>query len=167
MLFLTKKTDRLIVLLSDLSRINADRVNCYQNLAEKLTRHDADLKELFTAIANESKIFEQQLQEKIHLYARHRSNRAKEQGMVYNAWVALNIKLIGTDRDNILSYCEYHEELVQHAYKTATSISFNAMQKEIHVLLLQHQSALKKTYELINRILQKQIYSVSYFAHAN
>jgi uncharacterized protein (TIGR02284 family) len=166
MLFLIKKTDRLAVLLNDLVKINNDRIACYQNLIEKTTMSDMDLKGLFEDMVNESFNLREQLVEKIKQHLKDYPNKTLVSGMIYDSWTALKIKLIGFDRKNLLSYSEYNEELMQQAYRTAVSISYNTMQKEIHSLLAQQQNTIRKSYELIKRKLVRQPDVFNYFIHA-
>ncbi len=148
MLLTYRKAEKATVVLNDLIKINNDRIICYQQAMDQSVNMDSDLKRLFKSIIAEGQEFKQELIDKIKQLDGSPKDGLTLSGMVHRAWLDLKVTFTGNTRNAMLSFCEYNEEMAQHAYKAALNVSAE-MNKEVYELIENQIAALKRTYESI------------------
>jgi len=165
MLYTYKKIEKASIVLNDLIKINNDRTLCYQQAMEYIPNNDFDLKLLFKEIINEGQAFKEQLINKINEIANSADNLSVS-GLIHRAWQDLKITYTGKTRNAIINFCEYNEEVAQHAYKAALNVSAE-MNKDIYLLIEQQQSALKRTSASIKKCHEARAYSSPVLTYFN
>jgi len=105
--------------LSDLIRINNDRIDGYEKAVKDLRPEDKDLSVLFLKAIDQSR--------KIKIVLGNETQALKEEmptgttgsGSIYRAWMELKVTFSGHSRHSILASCEYGEDAAQKAYESA------------------------------------------------
>ena len=144
------KTEKPGVVLNDLVKINQERIVCYQQSIDRSHTADTDLKHLFNDIIAESHFFKEQLYYKINEIDGHARDNVSISGLIHRAWLDLRINFTGNTRIAIINFCEYNEEVAQHAYKAALNISVG-MGNDIYTLIEQQHTTLIHTTACIKK----------------
>jgi uncharacterized protein (TIGR02284 family) len=134
--------------LNDLVRINNDRITGYERAAKDADAKDADLKALFTRMADESR---QYVNELTNYVARTGEEPAKEttvSGKIYRAWMDVKATFTGKNRKAILASCEYGEDAAQRAYDSALA-SDAEISTEVRQLIMDQKTNLKQSHDKI------------------
>jgi len=155
MLLTYRKAEKATVVLNDLIKINNDRIICYQHVVDQSANLDNDLKRLFKNIISEGQKFKQELVDKIKELDGNPKDSLSLSGMVHRAWVELKVTFTGNTRNAMISFCEYNEEIGQHAYRAALTVSAE-MNKEVYELIERQLSALQVTYASISKCREAQ-----------
>lgn len=130
--------------LHKLLKINNDRVECYQEAAEKT--HELDLKTALTGMADESKKNVAALTREIirsgdgtfvNSHSKHRND---------NVWTKINA-IFSSRSQSILNSCERDEDATQAAYHDA--ISSKVLTMGARQLVRNQQVALKSLYDML------------------
>lgn len=103
--------------LNDLVKINNDRISGYQKAAESTA--DDDLKRLFLGYIEDSKGYNTDLYDHIHVLGGDPSTGTTLGGKFYQAWIDVRAKFSAKDRQSILADCEYGEDIANAAYRKA------------------------------------------------
>jgi uncharacterized protein (TIGR02284 family) len=133
-------------ILNDLVQINNDRIEGYRRAIEELKDGDADLKELFSRLINESMEYKSQL---VSAGAKP-DNDTTNSGKIYRVWMDVKAVFTGHDRKAVLSNCEFGEDAAQKAYHTA--LSEENLPSDIRALLSQQQQSLKASHDKIKML---------------
>ena len=166
MLYTYKKAEKTSVVLNDLIKINNERIICYQQVMDHAANLDSDLKRLFKDIITESYELKDQLISKIKEYNGDTNDSIGISGLIHKAWLDLRVTFTGNTRNAIMNFCEYNEEVAQHAYKAALNVSAE-MNNNIYELIEQQQIALKRTYSSIKKYHEARSYSSPMLAYFN
>ena len=110
----TLKTD-LVEELNKLAVINNDRTEGYQKASSET--EDMELKTLFSRFALQSRKFNSQLQTEITKAGGKPETGTTESGKLYRVWMDIRAALTGKDKKQILSSCEYGEDVARDTYK--------------------------------------------------
>ena len=129
--------------LNDLVQINNDRVEGYRRALEELKDGDADLKELFTGMINESTEYKSQLVSA----GANPDNDTTNSGKIYRVWMDVKAVFTGHDRKAVLENCEFGEDAAQKAYDTA--LATGNLPSDVMALLSQQKQALKASHDRI------------------
>jgi uncharacterized protein (TIGR02284 family) len=105
--------------VNDLIRINNDRVEGYERAAKETNTKDADLRSLFTDLANQSRKFASDLGRHVTRTGEEPADGTTFSGKIYRAWMDVKATFTGSDRKSILASCEFGEDAAQKAYETA------------------------------------------------
>lgn len=110
----TVKTD-LVEELNKLAVINNDRTEGYQKAATET--EDQELKTLFSKFALQSRKYNSELQTEITKAGGKPESGTTESGKLYRVWMDIRAALTGKDKKQILSSCEYGEDVARDTYK--------------------------------------------------
>ena len=137
-------TEKTANALNDLIVINNDRYEGYQKAMEQVK--DADLKTLFSQFSVQSKANNSELRAMVpsteEVAAR---DETRLSGKFYRVWMDVKNALSSNNRKEVLSSCEYGEDVAKKAYENAledraelSSESVAAIQKQYDHLLDAH-----------------------------
>lgn len=130
-------------ILNDLVQINNDRIEGYRRALDELKDGDADLKELFTSMINESTEYKSQLVSA----GANPDNDTTNSGKIYRVWMDVKAMFTGHDRKTVLENCEFGEDAAQKAYDTA--LSSDDLQSDVRALLSAQKQSLKASHDKI------------------
>ena len=123
--------------LNDLVRINNDRITGYEKAIEGAI--DADLKKLFTEYIEDSKKYNAELRDHLHVLGGDPSTGTTIAGKFYHTWIDVRAKFSAKDRQSILSDCEYGEDVANTAYRNALDDKELIWKDDKVVTMLSHQ----------------------------
>jgi len=103
--------------LNDLIKINNDRVTGYQKAIEGT--EDQKLKKLFAEYIEDSKKYNGDLSEHLHVLGGDPANGTTLAGKFYHTWIDVKAKFAKKDDVSILSDCEYGEDVANASYRNA------------------------------------------------
>lgn len=104
--------------LNDLIVINNDRYEGYQKAMEQTK--DADLKDLFSEFSTQSKANNLELRSMVPaLEETPDRDETRLSGKFYRAWMDVKNALSSNSRKEVLSSCEYGEDVAKKAYENA------------------------------------------------
>lgn len=138
--------EKIIEVLSDLVQINNDRIEGYRKAVEQTD--DADLKALFNRMIDDSQAFASQLNAQIGQLGGEGETGTTVSGKLYRTWMDVKATFTGSDRQSILSACEYGEDAAQQAYREALK-SDMPMPYGVRELIANQQSTLKNSHDTI------------------
>ncbi|MFI5195601.1 MAG: PA2169 family four-helix-bundle protein [Chitinophagales bacterium] len=166
MLHTYKKVEKASVVLNDLIKINNERIVCYQQAIDHAINLDIDFNHLFQEIIAECQRFNQQLINKINALDGNPKDNVSISGLIHRAWLDLKVTFTGNTRNAIINFCEYNEEVAQHAYKAALNVSAE-MNNDIYTLIEQQQDTLKRTFASLKKCHEARPYSSPMLAYFN
>ncbi|MGC4038643.1 MAG: PA2169 family four-helix-bundle protein [Chitinophagaceae bacterium] len=143
-------TDQTIETLNDLVRINNDRIQGYQRAADETENTDADLKQLFRKMSDESYTYKLELEQKIDSLGGEVATGTTVSGKIYRAWMDVKNTFSGHNRKSILASCEYGEDKAQEAYKAALETDAE-LDSDTRKLIARQKASLKDSHDLIKR----------------
>ncbi|UPK70297.1 ferritin-like domain-containing protein [Chitinophaga filiformis] len=138
--------EKLLEALSDLVRINQDRVEGYKK-AIALTE-DTDLKALFQRMADESLTYIDQLNNVLLDGGGDVAQGSSVYGKLYRTWMNVKATFSGHDRQALLSSCEYAEDAAQRTYEDVLRSSV-PMPYSIRELIANQKGALRGSHETV------------------
>jgi uncharacterized protein (TIGR02284 family) len=141
--------DQITEVISDLVKINNDRIEGYQKAINQTD--ELDLKELFAQMIAESKTYQVQLNQKLRLEGEERERDSTFAGKIYRAWMDVKATFSGGNRHAILASCEYGEDAAQKAYRQALADDHN-LPAEISQLIRNQQQSLKASHDKIRHL---------------
>ena len=157
MLLKFRKSEKATIVLNDLIKINNDRISCYQQATDQGTNLDIDTKILFRQIINEALEFKHDLIDKIKQLEGNPKDTVTISGMVHRAWVDLKVTFTGNTRNSIINFCEYNEQVAQHAYKVAIDM-LSAANQEICTLVEHQQACMQSSFESLKKCHEARPY---------
>ena len=166
MLLTYKKAEKTNIVLNDLIKINNDRIECYQQAMDQGANLDMDMKILFKSIIAEGLQFKQELINKIKELEGNPKDAVTISGMIHRAWVDLKVTFTGNTRNAIINFCEYNEQVAQHAYKAALDM-VPAMRDDIYQIVEKQQIALQQTYASVKKCHEAHNYLTSRLVYFN
>ena len=111
------KKEDIVDVLNDLVEINNDRIEGYQRASEETK--EADLKSLFSAMADQSRTLRQQLSEEVIRLGGKPKEGTTASGKLYRVWMDIRSAISTNDRKAVLSNCEFGEDAALEAYDKA------------------------------------------------
>lgn len=141
-----EQNEKINDILSDLVKINNDRIEGYQKAYAQTD--DADLKALFQRMINESQTYVEQLNKELAALGGEREDGTTVSGKLYRTWMDVKATFTGSDRHSILSACEYGEDAAQRSYQEALKAD-NPMPYSVRELIANQQSELKNAHDTI------------------
>lgn len=141
-----QQSEKLIEVLSDLTKINNDRIAGYQKALAQT--QDADLKALFQRMVDESETYVGQLNHELIQGGGKTETSSTTAGKIYRTWMDVKATFTGKDRHSILSSCEYGEDAAQRAYEEALSTDV-PMPYAVRELIVNQKGALKSSHDTI------------------
>jgi uncharacterized protein (TIGR02284 family) len=143
-----KENKKIIDVLNDLVKINADRVEGYEKAVSNLDNSEVMLKSLFYQIADESQGIKEKLTDKVISLGGDPANDTTERGKIYRVWMDIKATFSGHDATSVLEACEYGEDAAQKAYKAAIEESRD-FPDEIKHMISNQRTLLKMSHDLI------------------
>lgn len=111
----TKKT---VEILNDLIEINNDRVKGFEKALGDV-EDDAELKAIFTEKIGESHHFKMQLAKEVEVLGGDAEQGTSFSGTLHRNWLDMRAKFSGHSEHSILEDCEFGEDAILKAYKSA------------------------------------------------
>ncbi|MFD2163384.1 PA2169 family four-helix-bundle protein [Paradesertivirga mongoliensis] len=136
-------TEMTTEILNDLVQINNDRIVGYERAMKELKDGDADLKELFSGMINESIEYKSQLVSA----GASPENDTTNSGKIYRVWMDVKAVFTGHDRKAVLENCEFGEDAAQKAYDTA--LAAENLPSDVRALLSQQKQNLRASHDRI------------------
>lgn len=140
--------DQVAEVLSDLVKINNDRIEGYQKAINQTD--ELDLKELFAQMVAESKTYQVELNQKLRQNGEERERDTTVAGKIYRAWMDVKATFGGDGRHAILASCEYGEDAAQKAYRQATAN--DELPADVSQLVRNQQQSLKASHDKIRHL---------------
>lgn len=134
--------------LNDLVKINNDRVEGYEKAI--IQTNDADLKALFTQMADESRKYVMELNQQLSSWGEDIQTETTASGKIYRTWMDVKRTFTGNDRHAILASCEYGEDAAQRAYQEALSTE-DPLPNELRELITRQKASLKRSHDIIKQ----------------
>lgn len=150
-----KTNERTTEVLNDLVRINNDRVAGYERAAKETNSKDADLRSLFTDMANQSRSFAVELSPFITRTGEEPADGTTFSGKIYRAWMDVKATFSGSDRKAILASCEFGEDAAQRAYDAALA-SDAELPTEVRQVITRQKEELRKSHDRIKKMRDTQ-----------
>ena len=138
-----KIKEDLTVVLSELLKINNDRIGIYRKAVKEINEHD--LKVVFQRAIEESKKIESVLA--LEIFKRNSLpdvDATTTAGKIYRIWLEVKEFFTGKDYNSILEACEFSEYCVQNAYKQA--LQHEDVSLELSQILNDQTMALRKSH---------------------
>ena len=102
--------------LKDLILLNNDRYTGYEKAMNQT--NEADLKQLFSKLGNESKKFSEELKAIFPAdMEMPEHDDTTNSGKLYRVWMDIKNALSTNDRKSVLASCEYGEDVIKKAYE--------------------------------------------------
>ena len=115
----TATAQETIEVLNDLVTIHNDRVVGYERALEEAKPEDADLKQLFTSMIDESRKIRIDLAGEVQALGGEFESGTTASGKLYRAWMDVKAVFTGHSRHAVLANCERGEDAAQEAYRNA------------------------------------------------
>jgi len=136
--------------LSDLIKINNDRIEGYEKALHELKEEHADLRLLFLQAIDQSRNMKISLGTELEVNGADMPSGTSGGGSIYRAWMELKAVFTGHSRHNILANCEYGEDAAQKAYESA--LSSEHLPAYLSDLVLQQKNQLKVVHDRIKTL---------------
>ncbi|MDQ1086848.1 MULTISPECIES: PA2169 family four-helix-bundle protein [unclassified Siphonobacter] len=146
------EVEKLIDDLDNLVKINNDRTHGYQLASQDI--EDLDLKSLFSTFVKESESFADQLGEIVKHYGQTPSDSGTTAGKLHQTWLDLKAKIVGKDRESILSSCQTGDKTAIEAYETVLDHEKVKALPEVYALLSSHREVIQQDLLLIESLQQ-------------
>ena len=105
--------------LSDLIKINNDRIAGYEKALKDLKPEDNDLRLLFLKAIDQSRAIRMALGNEIQVLGEDIPSETSGSGAIHRAWLEVKATFSGHNRHSILASCEFGEDAAQKAYESA------------------------------------------------
>ncbi|MGZ3750581.1 MAG: PA2169 family four-helix-bundle protein [Mucilaginibacter sp.] len=134
--------------LNDLIRINSDRITGYKKRADITS--DNNLEYLFFQFIYQSNQNIADLIKAIHILGGEPADRTVLPGKFYHAWTDFKFSITKQDRNIMLDYCEYAEDVAKSAYqKVLDEKELRWENKKLVDMLTKHLGDLKHSHQEI------------------
>ena len=140
--------------LNDLVKINNDRIEGYQKAVELTANEDADLKELFNSMADESRRYGNELTNYVNASGEEAETGTRTDGKIYRVWMGIRAAISGKDRKSILASCERGEDAAQKAYEEA--LKDEDLSGEERQMVQEQKNSLRVSHDKIKRLRDMQ-----------
>lgn len=105
--------------LNDLILINNDRIAGFERAISELKDEDTDLKNLFVGYISDSHQFKMELATEVAALGTDIEKGTTVGGSLHRTWLDVKGAFTGHDAHDILEECEFGEDAIKKAYKTA------------------------------------------------
>ncbi len=139
----------LTLLLNDLVKINNDRYEGYRKV-EQQAKGNTNLQSIFKDKSQQSLAFTVELKQHIKSLGHDYNNDTTFAGKVFRVWMDIKNTFKPNNTTSILDSCEFGEDAAIKAYDSALR-SDTEISAEIRQHILEQQTAIKKSYDLIKR----------------
>ncbi|PWK77428.1 uncharacterized protein (TIGR02284 family) [Mucilaginibacter oryzae] len=114
-----ENTQATVEILNDLVQINNDRIEGYQRASKDLKDEHADLKSLFTRLIGQSQGYKLVLATEVSALGKDIETGTTTSGKIHRVWLDVKAAFTGHDTHDILEECEFGEDAILKAYRTA------------------------------------------------
>ncbi|OOQ59674.1 PA2169 family four-helix-bundle protein [Mucilaginibacter pedocola] len=114
-----ENTQATIETLNDLILINNDRIAGFERATVDLKEADSELKYTFTNLIAESHRFKMELATEVAALGHDIETGTSTSGKLHRTWLDLKAAFTGHSTHSILEECEFGEDAIKKAYKTA------------------------------------------------
>lgn len=102
--------------INELIQYNNDRVDGYEKVSAETDAIDADLRALFSKMANDSHTYRKDLASIVVRMGGKVETEGSVSASIHRAWIDFKSAVTGNDRSSILSSCEFGENAIVEAY---------------------------------------------------
>jgi len=148
-----ERTRATIEILNDLILINNDRIKGYERAISELTPGDTDLKHLFTNLIGESHQFKLEIATEVAALGKDIETGTSISGTLHRTWLDAKAVFIGDSKRSILEECEFGEDAILKAYKSA--LTQGILPAYIREILSNHQPILQAAHDRIKVLRDK------------
>jgi len=152
-----KHTAHQVSALNDLIRINNDRITGYKKRMD-ITLDD-DLDDLFSQFIYKSQQNIDELTRYIYLLGGKPADGSTLSGKFYHSWMDFNYTPYRQNRQTMLDYCEYGEDVAKSAYQKALDDEEIDWDKKSFYLLKMHHDDLKASHKMIMELRDSSAYA--------
>ncbi len=142
-----EKNENVAEVLNDLIEINNDRIEGYEKAAKETKSEDADLRSIFTEMANESRMYASDLRKHVTTTGEEPAEGTTKRGKIYRVWMDVKAVVTGHNRKAILDSCEFGEDAAQRAY--SSGLEEDDLPAEIRTLITEQKEKLKRSHDKI------------------
>lgn len=146
----TTTSKETIEVLNDLVTINNDRIVGYERALGETKSEDADLKQLFTSMIDESRKIRVDLAGEVQALGGEFEAGTTASGKLYRAWMDVKAVFTGHSRYAVLSNCERGEDAAQNAYKEA--LEENTLPGYIRTTLESQKAILRASHDRVRAL---------------
>jgi uncharacterized protein (TIGR02284 family) len=114
-----ENTKATVEILNDLVQINNDRIEGYQRASKDLKDDEGELKTLFTSLIGDSQRYKLALGTEIGALGNDIETSTTTSGKIHRAWLDVKAAFTGHDTHDVLEECEFGEDAILKAYRTA------------------------------------------------
>jgi uncharacterized protein (TIGR02284 family) len=114
-----ENTQATVQILNDLIQINNDRIEGYQHASKDLKDGDTELKTLFTRLIGQSQGYKLALGTEVSAFGKDMETGTTTSGKIHRVWLDVKAAFTGHDTHNVLEECEFGEDAILKAYRTA------------------------------------------------
>ncbi|HKP32849.1 MAG TPA: PA2169 family four-helix-bundle protein [Chitinophagaceae bacterium] len=150
-----ERNDQVREVLSDLIRINNDRIEGYEKAIQDSKDKDTDLQAMFSRMADESKQYAAELEREVSRSGEEAPSGTTVSGKIYRVWMDIRSAFSGKSRQSVLDLCEYGEDAAQKAYEEALKEDAQ-LPSDVRQLIVSQKSALKTSHDTIKRYRDMQ-----------
>jgi uncharacterized protein (TIGR02284 family) len=144
-----KDSEKIIEVLTDLIKINNDRIEGYEKAADNIDADETTLKTMFYQLSEESRENKDRLIEEVKsLGGDPEADETTNRGKIYRRWMDVRVTFSGNDTLSTLSSCEFGEDAAQRAYQDALDESRD-FPASLQQLISRQQELLKMSHDLI------------------
>jgi len=140
--------------LNDLVQIHNDRIAGYEKAMKDLKESDGELKGLFARLIGESHTFKMELGTEVNALGGEMETDTSFSGKIHRAWMSVK-DTFGSTNKSVLENCEFGEDAIQKAYKTA--LEDDTMPGYLSAILTRQQSELKSAHDKIKVLRDQQV----------
>ena len=113
-----ENTKETVGILNDLIEINNDRVKGFEKALHDV-EGDAELRATFTEKIGESHHLKMQLAKEVEALGQNAETGTSVSGTIHRTWLDVRAKFTGHSEHTILEDCEFGEDAILKAYKSA------------------------------------------------
>jgi len=136
--------------LTDLIRINNDRIDGYEKAVKDLKPEDKDLSVLFLKAIDQSRKIKVVLGNELQTLGESIPSGATGSGSIYRAWMKLKVTFSGHSRHSILASCEFGEDAAQKAYDSALESEY--LSEYLSRIVLEQKEELRQVHNQVRTL---------------
>jgi uncharacterized protein (TIGR02284 family) len=146
----TITTKETASVLTDLIRINNDRIEGYEKAVKDLKPEDKDLSLVFLKAIDQSRKIRVMLGNELQLMNESIPTGTTASGSIYRAWMELKTTFTGHGRHSILESCEHGEDAAQKAYESA--LESEHLPEYLSRIILEQKEELREVHDLVRTL---------------
>lgn len=129
-----KTVEEKINALNELIQFNNDRIDGYEKASGETEVIDADLRLLFSKMANDSRSYRKELAAQVAQLGGRVETEGSVSASIHRAWMDLKTAVTGSDRAAILGSCEFGENAIVEAYDAVLNDTESFTSEEIAIV---------------------------------